>query len=567
MNIQKIVVFGAGTMGHGIAEILALANYDVIIVDVDEKVLESALQKIEWSLKKLEKKGKIENYGDIISKIKTTTDINVVKDADYVIEAIVEKFEVKAELFRRIDEIAKPECIFATNTSTLPISELAKATKREDKFIGLHFFNPPTLMPLVEIIKSEKTSNETLEITKSFAKSIGKDFVIVEKDVPGFLVNRINLRVFIEAARLVELEGFDIEEVDATAKYRLGMPMGIFEVMDFSGIDVVYYASKAMKARGFIFVESKLIEEKFKAKELGMKVGKGFYDYPKAGYFRVKIRRNKAYKLSPVMLMAPAINEAAWLIRNGVASKEDIEKAMKLGMNYSIGLLEMADNFGIDRVVNALKEKKEKMGFDEYEPDKLLLKMVNEGNLGKKAYEIMPSLVGSEMCIRDRIINCEKPIVSIVNGLAFGGGMELNLLFDIVIASNDSTFAVPEVKIGALPPIASSIGVALYGKKFIEFILTGETLEAEEAKEFGIVNVVVDSEQLEDVAIEYAEKIALSAPRSISSIRKILAEIYATYNLPFKVAMREILLSTQLEDFKVGTGAFVKKKKSEWRGR
>ena len=181
MNIQKIVVFGAGTMGHGIAEILALANYDVIIVDVDEKVLESALQKIEWSLKKLEKKGKIENYGDIISKIKTTTDINVVKDADYVIEAIVEKFEVKAELFRRIDEIAKPECIFATNTSTLPISELAKATKREDKFIGLHFFNPPTLMPLVEIIKSEKTSNETLEITKSFAKSIGKDFVIVGK--------------------------------------------------------------------------------------------------------------------------------------------------------------------------------------------------------------------------------------------------------------------------------------------------------------------------------------------------------------------------------------------------
>ena len=474
-----------------------------------------------------------------------------------------------------------------------------------------------------------------------------------EKDVPGFLVNRINLRVFIEAARLVELEGFDIEEVDATAKYRLGMPMGIFEVMDFSGIDVVYYASKAMKARGFIFVESKLIEEKFKAKELGMKVGKGFYDYPKAGYFRVKIRRNKAYKLSPVMLMAPAINEAAWLIRNGVASKEDIEKAMKLGMNYSIGLLEMADNFGIDRVVNALKEKKEKMGFDEYEPDKLLLKMVNEGNLGKKSgkgffkwrferqsfgyirYEkrdktawivmereeklnalnkdmwngLYNALDKAEkddvrviiitgkgkafsagddiaemfswkgladardffekvaLPVVEKIINCEKPIVSIVNGLAFGGGMELNLLFDIVIASNDSTFAVPEVKIGALPPIASSIGVALYGKKFIEFILTGETLEAEEAKEFGIVNVVVDSEQLEDVAIEYAEKIALSAPRSISSIRKILAEIYATYNLPFKVAMREILLSTQLEDFKVGTGAFVKKKKSEWRGR
>ena len=268
----------------------------------------------------------------------------------------------------------------------MPISELAKATNREDRFIGLHFFNPPTLMPLVEIIKGVKTSDETLEVTKSFAKSIGKDFVVVKKDVPGFLVNRINLRVFIEATRLVE-DGFDIEEVDATAKYRLGMPMGIFEVIDFSGIDVVYYASKVMKARGFNFVESKLIEEKFKAKEFGMKVGKGFYDYPKAGYFRVKVRRDKAYRISPVKLMAPAINEAAWLIRNDVATKEDIEKAMKLGMNYSVGLLEMADNFGIDRVVNALNEKLKEAGFDEYKPDELLLKMVEENKLGKKSGE------------------------------------------------------------------------------------------------------------------------------------------------------------------------------------
>mgnify|MGYP000091239878 CR=1 FL=1 len=167
----------------------------------------------------------------------------------------------------------------------------------------------------------------------------------------------------------------------------------------------------------------------------------------------------------------------------------------------------------------------------------------------------------------EKIISCEKPIISIVNGLAFGGGMELNLLFDIVIASNNATFAVPEAGIGALPPIASSLGVALYGKRLVEFILTGETLEAEEAKELGIVNLVVDSEQLEDVAMEYAEKIALSAPRSISSIRKVFAEVYSTYSLPFKVAMREILLLTQLEDFKIGCGAFVKKKKPEWRNR
>jgi len=653
---MNVTVFGAGTMGHGIAELCAMAGYSVTIVDVKEELLQKAVEKIGWSLKKLESKGKLkEKYESVMGRVKTTIDSEeAVKNADYVIEAIVERFDVKAELFRKIDGVAKPECIFATNTSTLPISELAETTSRPDRFIGLHFFNPPTLMPLVEIIRGRETSIETLEKTKELAESLRKDFVVVNKDVPGFLVNRINLRVFMEAIRMVEWGEAEVEEVDAAAKYRLGMPMGVLEVVDFSGVDVVYYASQAMKERGFNFVQSELLERKFKAGELGMKSGKGFYSYPGVGYFRPKIRRSKAYSISPLRLMAPAINEAAWLLRNGVATKEDIEKAMKLGMNYSKGLLEMADDFGVDRVAEALKKRKEETGYDEYEPDPLLQEMVNAGKLGKKSGEgfyewkhevadfgpvryekrhdyavitmrrpeklnalnsevwtgllraferaesdadVRAVIVTGEgrafsagddiaemlswqgladardffekvaLPVVEKIINFEKPIVSAVNGIAFGGGMELNLLFDIVVACEDAIFAVPESRIGALPPIASSLGVAVLGKPFLEWVLTGETMTAEEAKELGIVNVVVPRDQLEDAAREYVDRIAPSAPRSIASVRKIIAEIYGMYSPSFKVAMREILLSTQLEDFKVGMEAFLKKRRPEWRGR
>lgn len=655
MEIKNVTVYGAGTMGHGIAEVCALAGYNVTLVDIKDEILQKAIEKVGWSLKKLEKKGQIKSSEEVLARIKTTTEVEeAAKTADYIIEAVVEKFDIKTDLFKRIDAVAKPECIIATNTSTLPISKLAAATNRPDKFIGLHFFNPPTLIRFVEIIRGDKTSDETVKVTKNFAKSIGMDYVEVKKDVPGFLVNRINLRVWIEGARLAE-EGLDIEAIDACARYRLGMPMGLFEVMDFSGIDVIYYAGKAMKEMGFEFVESKLIEEKFKAGKLGMKTGEGFYKYPKPGaYFRPRIRKSKAYSVNPVKLMSPAINEAAWLIRNGVASKEDVEKAMKLGMNYSIGILEMADNFGIDRVVEALKARKEERGYDEYNPDPLLLEMVEKNELGKKTgkgfftwkyekeefgrvlyekrhdiawiilnrpdklnaldtnlwtgiYKAIDKaekdtdvkaiiLTGSGRAFSagddiaemfswkgmadardffekialptvEKIMYSEKPIIAAVNGLAFGGGMELCLLCDIVVASEGARFAVPEALIGALPPIAASIGVAVFGKKMIEAVLTGEEIEAEEAKEIGIVNAVVSSDQLEDVAREYAEKMRNPAPRSVAAIKKIIGEIYNAYSQAFKVAMREILIATQFEDFKEGMGAFLKKKRPEWRGR
>ncbi|MEM1671877.1 MAG: 3-hydroxyacyl-CoA dehydrogenase family protein [Archaeoglobaceae archaeon] len=247
---MRVLVVGAGTMGHGIATVCATAGFEVDLVDVSEEALESARMKIGWSLKKLEERGALKGAMDVISRIKTTTNlVEVAKDADLVIEAVVEKTEVKKEIFKTLDENCKPDVILATNTSTIPISDIASATKRQEKVIGLHFFNPPVLIRFLEIVKGERTNDETLKKAVEFAKSIGMDYIIVEKDVPGFVVNRINVRVFNEAVRLLG-EGYKPEEIDAVVKYRIGMPMGLLEVVDFSGVDVLYNVIKELRNRG-----------------------------------------------------------------------------------------------------------------------------------------------------------------------------------------------------------------------------------------------------------------------------------------------------------------------------
>ncbi|HDM60095.1 MAG TPA: 3-hydroxyacyl-CoA dehydrogenase/enoyl-CoA hydratase family protein, partial [Archaeoglobus veneficus] len=384
---MRVLVVGAGTMGHGIAEVCALAGHEVTLVDIKDGILEKAMQKIGWSLRKLSEKGKLkEKAEDILGRIKTTTNLaEGARSADFVIEAVVENTDVKREVFKILDENCRKDVTLATNTSTIPITDIASATSRQDKVIGLHFFNPPTLIRLVEIIKGEKTSNETLIKTIEFAKSIEMDYVVVEKDVPGFLVNRINLRVFTEALRLVE-EGYKPEEVDAAARYRLGLPMGVLEVVDFSGVDVVYYVMNEVVKRGVKIKPSKIIEEMVKEGKLGMKTGKGFYEY-KGIYSRARIPKSLAYKVNSLRLIASAVNEAAWLIRNGIASKEDIDKAMILGMNYPRGLLEIADDYGIDAIIKMLEARKNETGFEEYEVDPLLKEMVDANKLGKKSGE------------------------------------------------------------------------------------------------------------------------------------------------------------------------------------
>jgi len=385
----KVGVVGAGTMGHGIAEVAAISGYQVYLSDVSQDILNNALEKIKWSLQKLKESGKLkESVDTIISRIKPTTNLNDFADADYIIEAVVENSEVKRKVFSELDGIVKPSAIFATNTSTIPISTLAEATKRQDKFIGLHFMNPPVLMPLVEIIMGNKTSQQTLEITIEFAKSIGKDYVIVKKDVPGFLINRINGRTFAEAILMYD-EGYQKEDIDAMTRFRLGMPMGFLELLDFTGIDVSYNAALEAIKRGekeppHFKVLKKMVEEG----RLGVKSGKGFYTYKSKIYERPKIvPTDSMYLINPLRIIAPAVNEAAWLIRNNISSAEDIEKGMIKGMSWPQGPLTFADKFGIDNIVNFLEQRYHDTGNDYYNPDPLLKEMVEQKKLGVKSGE------------------------------------------------------------------------------------------------------------------------------------------------------------------------------------
>src|SRR5579885_2913778 len=251
-TVRRIAVLGAGTMGHGIAELAAISGFSVNLYDISEEKLERAREMIVSSMEKLVQKSRIskETMDSSLLKINFTKSLKeAVENVDFLVEAVPEDLEIKRKVFSDADRYAQSDTIFASNTSTLPIGEIASSTKREDKFLGMHFFNPPILMPLVEIIKAEKTSEATLERTVSLAKKMGKEVVICKKDVPGFIVNRVLGPLFNEAAWCVLRGEATIEQIDSMAIYKVGLPMGIFELADFTGIDVIYKASIAVSSR------------------------------------------------------------------------------------------------------------------------------------------------------------------------------------------------------------------------------------------------------------------------------------------------------------------------------
>jgi len=407
---MKVVVVGAGVMGHGIAEVAALSDFEVTMVDIAEEYLAKALEKIKWSLEKFVEKKRItsEQAAAALSRIKTTVDLDkAVADADLVIEAVPEKFELKKEVFGKISGKAPPKCIFATNTSTIPITKLAAATDRPAKFVGMHFFNPPPLMPLLEVIKGMETSEETLQKAVEYGRRMGKTVVVVRKDVAGFIVNRILTTMLHTACLLVASGQAKVVEVDSAVKYRAGLPMGLFELADYTGIDVIYLASQSIKENEPETPEPcHLFKELYEKGFYGQKSGRGFYEYAGGVYERPNIPREAGERVDLLSLFAPAINAAAWLVRNEVATIEDIETAVKLGLGWPKGVLEMADEFGLDNVVEALRKMAERYG-DFYRPDPLLAQMVSSGKLGKKSGEgfhkyVVEAKTGYEEIIYER---------------------------------------------------------------------------------------------------------------------------------------------------------------------
>jgi len=282
MEIKKIMMVGSGFMGSGITQVSATAGYKVHMFDITEESVGKAKAGIEKALSGSVKKGKLseEQFNAIMGRITTTTDLADAKDYDLVIEAIVENLNIKVDVFKKLDEICPPETIFASNTSSIPISQIATALKRPDKFIGMHFFSPVPVMKLVEIIKGLKTSEETCALIKDLTQKIGKVGVIV-KDGPGFLVNRVNSALIAEANKCL-LEGVaSIEDIDEAIKYGMNMPMGPFELGDFVGLDVALAVSENMyeNTKNPMFAPFITLNKLVISGDLGRKTGKGWYDY------------------------------------------------------------------------------------------------------------------------------------------------------------------------------------------------------------------------------------------------------------------------------------------------
>ena len=379
MVIKNITILGSGVMGHGIAQVSATAGYNVVLRDIKQEFLDKAMEKIKWSLDKLVTKEKIteEEGNEIFSRITPIVDLNdAVKDAEMVIEVVPEIMNLKKQVYAELDKAAKPQVIFASNTSTLPITEIANTTSRPDKFIGIHFFNPPQLMKLVEIIPGEKTSQEITDLTQEFVKSVNKQAVLCRKDVPGFIINRLFIPMVHEACYLQDRTGASLEEIDSAVKFKLGFPMGIFELADFTGMDVIHKATVEMHLRDKKVINPhKAVEKMFDEKKLGQKSGEGYYKYSDDKYERVELSEELAQKCNPIQLVANVLNNAAWLITNGASDIEEIEKAAKLGLGLRKPLFETAKEIGIQNIVDELN-KLTKVHGEFYRPDPLLETMI-----------------------------------------------------------------------------------------------------------------------------------------------------------------------------------------------
>lgn len=281
-NIEKIGVLGAGTMGQGIAQVAAENGFEVIIRDIEEELLEKGQKSIENSLKKQVKKDKMaqDEMEDILERIETTLALDDLEDCDIIIEAVIEEVEIKKEVFRELDEICDEETIFASNTSTIPITELASATDRQKKFIGMHFFNPVPIMSLVEVINGLKTDENTQETVMSLAREMGKEPVKVE-DSPGFAVNRMLIPMINEAVFALHEGVASKEDIDKVMKMGANHPMGPLELADMIGLDVVLEIMEVLEAEmgDPKYRPCPLLRKMVRADKLGRKTEEGFYDY------------------------------------------------------------------------------------------------------------------------------------------------------------------------------------------------------------------------------------------------------------------------------------------------
>jgi len=373
-DIKIVAVIGAGDMGHGIAEVALLAGYRVFLHDVAQAFIDRGVKRIDESLTKLVAKGKVAKdlYDNIHREmLATTIDLaEAARQADLVIEAVPEVMDIKKQTFSQLDKSAPAHVIFASNTSTMRITEIAKATKRPAQVLGLHYFNPAVLMPSVEVIKGESTSEECMQTAYDFCVKCGKKPVRVNKDVPGFIVNRVQapggvlLRCILDAGIAAP------EEVDAVMR-DLGMPMGPYEVMDYTGLDInVSSANYFAETVHPDFAPGRVIPELVAKGNLGKKTGKGIFDWS-AGRPAIDLSK-KTSKFDPADLLAVTANEATKLLEMNVASAADIDKAIVGGSGSRVGPLTAIQGFDPADLIARLDGLAKKFGKEIFKPSQTI---------------------------------------------------------------------------------------------------------------------------------------------------------------------------------------------------
>ncbi len=358
MDITKIAVVGAGEMGHGIAEVFSLSGYSVNLIDISPEALKNALSGIADSLGKLVKKGTItqDSAEQAKKRINTLTDIPAgVKDADLVIEAVPERLDLKSKIFKQLGDSTKASAILGSNTSNIRITQIAQDVKNPARVVGTHFFNPPVIIKLVEIVKGEKTSDETVSSVYALMQKMGRVPIKVNKDTPGFIVNRINASEMLFFGLFFDKNIAKPEEADAFIRSQ-GMLMGPYELLDFIGIDVInssmlYFAKEISPDFSKVKVYADLVNKNM----LGKKTGRGFYDWS-AGRPAIIDSAKPTDKLSLIDIFSLEINEAVKLIEAGVASPEDIDTSVKMGMNRPFGPISVAKGLSNDEVKQTLEK-------------------------------------------------------------------------------------------------------------------------------------------------------------------------------------------------------------------
>ena len=286
MNVRKVMIVGAGLMGSGIAQVCAQAGIQVALYDSSAEALEKAMKTIEWSVGKFVRKGKLtEDKETVLGRIVVIKDIRAANVVDMAVEAVFENIDIKQEIFRQLDRECNSEALIASNTSAIPITELAAVTERPEKILGLHFFSPVPMMEAVEVIKGAATADETARKGMDFVLQIGKEPIMVNRDVAGFVINRINFPSAIEAMNLVEQGVATVEDIDKGLRLASGRRMGIFETGDMVGLDITYGAMMAMyhETGDSRWYPPLLLRRKVKAGHLGRKAGKGWYEYDEDG--------------------------------------------------------------------------------------------------------------------------------------------------------------------------------------------------------------------------------------------------------------------------------------------